>query len=169
VSIEDVKKEKTQRFVFDTYSIVELVSAMRNEEKLLFVVLPTSEKNLPTSQLVDWTDEKNMNPPRLEIEYVKKRREGVAEVSDLEFTKENGMIKLSWKNPEDEAFQGVIVVKNPFHVPCSPYDGQKLYGGKDAYTYDNFGALDESKYYAVFTYDDVPNFSQATSVFYRVD
>ena len=169
VSIDDVKKEKTQRFVFDTYSIVELVSAMRNEEKLLFVVLPTSEKNLPTSQLVDWTDAKNMNPPRLEIEYVKKRREGVAEVNDLKFIKENGMIKLSWKNPDDEAFQGVIVVKNPFHVPCSPYDGQKLYGGKDSYTYDNFGALDESKYYAVFTYDDVPNFSEPASVFYRVD
>jgi len=79
------------------------------------------------------------------------------------------MIKLSWKNPKDEAFKGVIVVKNPFHIPSSPYDGQKLYGGKDAYTYDNFGALDESKYYAVFTYDDVPNFSEPCSVFYRVD
>jgi len=169
VSIEDVKKDKTQRFVFDTYSIVELVSAMRNKEKLLFVVLPTSEKNLPVSQLVDWSDAKKLNPPRLEIEYVKKRREGVAEVSDLKFIKENSMIKLSWKNPDDEAFQGVIVVKNSFHIPCSPYDGQKLYGGKDAYTYDNFGALDESKYYAVFTYDDVPNFSKPTSVFYRVD
>jgi len=169
VSIEEIRKEKTQRFVFDTYSIVELVSAMRNNQKLLFVILPTSEKNFSTSQLVDWTDTKNVNPPRLKIEYVKKRREGVAPVSDLKFVKDNGMVKLSWKNPDDEAFRGVIVVKNPFHIPCSPYDGQKLYGGKDSYTYDNFGALDESKYYAVFTYDDVPNFSEPASVFYRVD
>ncbi len=169
VSIEEIKKEKTQRFVFDTYSILELVSAMRENQKLLFVILPTSEKNFPASQMLNWTDAKNHNPPRLKIEYIKKRREGVGCVSDLRFLNDNGTIKLTWKNPEDEAFKGVIVVKNPFHVPCSPYDGQKLYGGRDSYTYDNFGAPDESKYYAVFTYDDVPNFSEPTSVFYRVD
>ena len=169
VSIEEIKKDKTQRFVFDTYSIVELVSSMRQEQKLLFVVLATSEKNFSTSQLVAWSDTKNINPPRLKIEYVKKRREGVEPVSDLKFIKDNGKIKLSWTNPEDEAFKGVIVVKNPFHIPSSPYDGQKLYGGSDSYTYDNFGSLDESKYYAVFTYDDVPNFSRPTSAFYRID
>ena len=169
VSIEEIKKDKTQRFVFDTYSIVELLSVMRENRKLFFVILPTSEKNFSTSQMVEWTDTKNSNPPRLSIEYIKKRRESVDQVSDLKATKDNGMLKLTWNNPDDEAFQGVIVVKNPFHVPCSPYDGQKLYGGKDNYTYDNFGALDESKYYAVFTYDDVPNFSEPTSFFYEVD
>lgn len=169
VSMEDIKKDKTQRFVFDTYSILELVAAMRRNEKLLFVVLPTSEKNFPTSQMLNWTDDKNQNPPRLEIEYIKKRREGVDPVSDLRFINDSGIIKLTWTNPVDDAFTGVIVVKNPFHVPCSPFDGQKLYGGKDSYTYDNFGAIDESKYYAVFTYDDVPNYSEPTSVFYRVD
>ncbi len=169
VSVEDVKKQKSQRFVFDTYSIVELVNAMRENEKLFFVILPTSEKNYASSQLVEWTDSKNVNVPTLNIEYIKKRRDPVAQVSDLTFVKDNGMVKLSWKNPEDEAFKGVIVVKNPFHLPSSPYDGQKLYGGKDSYTYDNFGALDESKYYAVFTYDEVPNFSKPASVYYRVD
>ncbi len=169
VSVEDIKKDKTQRFVFDTYSIVELLDSMRRNEKLFFLILPTSEKNISTSQLLNWTDNKNQNPPRLMIEYIKKRREGVGTVSDLRFLKDNGIIKLTWTNPDHEAFKGVIVVKNPFHVPCSPFDGQKLYGGKDAYTYDNFGALDESKYYAVFTYDDVPNYSEVSSVFYRVD
>ena len=169
VSIEEIKKEKSQRFVFDTYSILELVTSMRENKKLFFVILPTSEKNFSTSQMVEWTDAKNTNPPRLQIEYVKKRREAVDQVSDLKFIQDNGMLKLSWTNPDDEAFRGVIVVKNPFHVPCSPYDGQKLYGGKDTYTYDNFGALDESKYYAVFSYDDVPNFCEPASLFYRVD
>ncbi len=169
VSVEEIQKEKTQRFVFDTYSIMELVSAMRENRKLLFVILPTSEKNFSTSQWLDWSDAKNQNLPRLKIEYIKKRREGVAPVSDLTFVKENEMVKLTWKNPTDDAFKGVIVVKNSFHIPCSPYDGHKLFGGNDTYTYDNFGALDESKYYAVFTYDDVPNFSKPTSVFYRVD
>jgi hypothetical protein len=51
-------------------------------------------------------------------------------------------------------------VKNRFKVPCSPYDGQKLYGGSDSYTYDNFGDKNIHKYYAIFSYDDVPNFSK---------
>ena len=69
----------------------------------------------------------------------------------------------------DAAFGGVIVVKNPFHIPCTPYDGQKLYGGKDNYTYDNFGDKNTSKYYAVFTYDDVPNFSEAVCLMYPAE
>lgn len=166
VSIEEIKKDNAQRFVFDTYTIVELVEAMKAQKKLLFLILPTSEKSFSSSQVTYWSDEKNENPPRLILEYIKKRREAIASVSNLTFIKENGMIKLSWENPSDEAFQGVMVVKNPFHVPCSAFDGQKLYGGKDNYTYDNFGSLDESKYYAVFTYDDVPNFSPVTFIKY---
>jgi hypothetical protein len=62
---------------------------------------------------------------------------------------------------------GVRVVKNPFRVPLSPYDGQKIYGGKDEYTYDKFGSLDENKYFALFTYDNVPNFSEPTWIQYK--
>lgn len=167
ICVDDIKKEKTQRFVFDTYSIVELISAIKEGKKLYFLILPTSEKSFSSSQLINWIDQKNSQPPRLKIEYIKKRREGVGKVKNLNYTIENGMIKLTWSNPEDNAFRGVIVVKNPFHIPCSPYDGQKLYGGHDNYTFDNFGALDEEKYYAVFTYDDVPNFSEATSLLYK--
>ena len=169
VSVEELKKEKTQRFVFDTYCIIEFIEAIRKKQKLIFVILTTSEKNFQTSQVVDWIDKKQQQPPRLMIEYIKKRRSGVDPVSELKFSIESAMIKLTWQNPEDEAFRGVIVVKNSFHIPCSPYDGQKLYGGKDTFTYDNFGAMDESKYYAVFTYDDVPNFSQPTVLAYRID
>ena len=66
--------------------------------------------------------------------------------------------------PDDEECKGVIVVKNAFRVPCSPYDGQKLYGGSDSYTFDNFGDKRVHKYYAVFSYDDVPNFSKAVTI-----
>jgi len=62
---------------------------------------------------------------------------------------------------------GVRVVKNPFRIPLSPYDGQKIYGGKDEYTYDKFGSLDENKYFALFTYDNVPNFSEPTWIQYK--
>jgi hypothetical protein len=96
----------------------------------------------------------------LVIEYLHKRRNPVAPVSDLGYKIENGKIKLTWKNPADKDFKGVFVIKNPFRKPISPYDGDKLYGGPDNWTYDDFGALDVKKYYAVFTYDDVPNFSE---------
>ena len=38
--------------------------------------------------------------------------------------------------------------------------GQKLFAGMDTYTFDDFGAKDLTKYYALFTYDDVPNYSK---------
>ncbi len=153
--------------MFDTYSILELISAVVEKRKLTFFILPTTENNFENSQSVDWIDEKKQTPPRLIIEYIKKRRNGVEAVKNLTYTIENGKIKLTWNNPQDDAFRGVIVVKNPFHIPCSPYDGQKLYGGKDAFTYDSFGSQFVDKYYAVFTYDDVPNFSEPIICFYR--
>ena len=63
----------------------------------------------------------------------------------------------------------MIVVKNPFHVPSTPYDGVKLYGGRDNYTYDNFGDKDIGKYYAVFAYDDVPHFSEPAVLPYNIE
>jgi hypothetical protein len=167
VSIEDIKKEPTQRFVFDTYAISQLIENIRAQKKLLFLLLPTSERSFSGSQITSWSDDKNQMQPRLKIEYIKKRRNGVQAVSNLKYEIENAMIKLSWTNPKDKDFEGVIVVKNSFHMPCSPYDGQKLFGGKDTYTFDNFGALDEDKYYAVYTYDNVPNFSEVASIFYK--
>ncbi len=107
--------------------------------------------------------------PKLVIDYIKKRQYGVEQVSGLRTSIENGMIRLDWKNPSDDAFRGVVVVKNPFHVPSSPFDGIKLYGGPDSYTYDNFGDKEVQKYYAVFTYDDVPNYSEAAWVGYNVE
>lgn len=45
-------------------------------------------------------------------------------------------------------------------------DGVKIYGGKDTYTYDNFASYAKEKYYTVFSYDDVPNFSDPISMKY---
>ena len=167
VSSEDIEQNPMQRFIFDSYTIKELLENSSKDDKFYFVMYATSQKQLCQNQNVHWLDIKRADRPKLIIKYIKKRRNGVGEVSDFKFFKEDSKIKLTWKNPTDEAFRGVIVVKNRFHVPSSPYDGQKLYGGRDNYTYDSFGATDINKYYAVFTYDDVPNFSEATSIFYR--
>ncbi len=167
VSVSDLKQNRERVLIFDRYAIEEMVSAIREEEKLMFVLSPTSEKSFVKNQNVQWLDEKRTARPKLVIEYIKKRREAPQSAENLRISKENGMIRLDWDRPSaSEGYNGVIVVKNPFRVPCTPYDGQKLYGGKDNYTFDNFGALDVNKYYAVFVYDDVPNFSAPTSVFY---
>jgi hypothetical protein len=73
---------------------------------------------------------------------------------------------LNWQLPSDEALVGSFVVRNRFHPPKSPYDGVKLYGGPDNYTYDNFANANVEKFYSVFTYDDVPNFSEPASLHY---
>jgi hypothetical protein len=46
-------------------------------------------------------------------------------------------------------------------------DGVKIYGGTATYTFDNFASFDKEKYYAVFAYDDVPNFSEPAVIKYN--
>jgi len=164
VSTLDVKTSKKQRFVFDTYTISQLIEMSKTRKKALFVLSATSEKEFTKSVDINWIDKKCINKPRLTLDYIRKRKNPPKQVENLATKIEDGMIKLTWNNPDDDGFEGVIVVKNRFRVPCSPYDGQKLYGGSDNYTYDNFGDRDVHKYYAVFSYDNVPNFSEAAYI-----
>ncbi len=164
VSVADIKSSSKQRFVFDRFAINALLNYSQDHNKIAFVILPTAQKQLCKSQTVSFLDEKKTARPSLVIKYIKKRRNPSPQVTNLRTKIENGIIKLEWENPKDEGFKGVIVVKNPHKVPCTPYDGQKIYGGGDNYTYDKFGDSKVHKYYAVFGYDDVPNFSQAATI-----
>jgi len=164
VSIVDIKDSSKQRFVFDTYAIEEMLSCANKSSKVVFLVSASSQKPFCKSQSVNWCDLKRKKRPSLVINYIRKRRNPPESVKNLRQIVENGVIKLEWDIPDDEAYKGAIVVKNPFKIPCSPYDGQKLYGGMDSYTYDNFGDKNIHKYYAVFSYDDVPNFSEASYI-----
>ncbi|WP_246033144.1 hypothetical protein [Shewanella canadensis] len=78
------------------------------------------------------------------------------------------MVKLSWTNPQSDDFVGSFVVRNRFHPPKSPLDGVKLYAGRDEYTFDNFGNANIAKYYSVFSYDNVPNYSPSAGLHYLV-
>ncbi|MDQ7059981.1 MAG: fibronectin type III domain-containing protein [Sulfurimonas sp.] len=160
VSVADLKNSSNQRFIFDTYAVNEMINSSQNGMKIEFVISASSQKDFSKSQNVKWMDSKRVKRPSLIIQYIKKRKNAPEQVQDLTYKIENGISKLSWKNPDDDGFRGVIVIKNPFRIPCSPYDGQKLYGGSDNYTLDNFGSQKVHKYYAVFSYDDVPNFSK---------
>ncbi len=160
VSVGDIKESPKQRFVFDKYAINEMLLNASINHKVVFVISASSPTSVSKFQSVEWLDQKRMKSPSLVINYIKKRRNPPVGVENLRYKIENDLIKLEWDNSKDEGCKGVIVVKNPFRVPCSPYDGQKLYGGTDTYTYDNFGDKNIHKFYAVFAYDDVPNFSE---------
>jgi len=160
VSISDLQDSPKQRFVFDRYTISEMIEMSHKHKKVLFVISASSHKGSVSCEYVSWLDSKRVKRPSLALHYIKKRKNPPQQISNLHHTLENGIVKLEWNNPDDDGFKGVIVVKNPFKVPCSPYDGQKLYGGKDNYTYDSFGDPEVHKYYALFSYDDVPNFSE---------
>jgi len=159
VSVSDIKESPRQRFVFDRYAVNEMIEMSKVKRTVLFVISASSQNEFPKAENVNWLDTKRMKRPSLTLSFMKKHRIAPKKVENLRHSLEDGMIRLDWDVVDDNQ-SGVIAVKNPFKIPCSPYDGQKLYGGSDNYTYDNFGDIELNKYYAVFSYDDVPNFSE---------
>ncbi len=166
VSVEDIKNRAKQRFIFDKHTIEEMLQNAEKNSKVVFIISSSSQKSMTRSQTISWCDSKRVKRPSLVINYIKKRRIAPDKVNNLRYSCENDIVKLEWEAPNDDGYKGAIVVKNPFKIPCSPYDGQKLYGGTDNYTYDNFGDKNTKKYYAVFSYDDVPNFSKPAFIEY---
>jgi len=160
VAQSDLNTKEYQYFNFDTLSRQALDKMHQEGKTLKLVIKPTSALGAK-NRITEWADD-----AELVVKYIPKRRHPVAPVTNLRISKENRMIKLTWDKVDDAALKGYYVVRNSFHPPRHFMDGVKLYGGKDTWTYDNFGSFDKEKFYAVFTYDDVPNFSEATVVRY---
>ncbi|KID57830.1 peptidase [Pseudoalteromonas luteoviolacea] len=158
VSNEQLRERAEHHFIFDSYSLQALERLHQAHTPFYFIIRATSESQA-TNALVNWTACQDQHPAQLNIHYITRRKHAVTAPQNLSAHVEGGVVKLVWENPEDEDFVGCFVVRNRFHPPRSPFDGVKLYGGKDAYTLDNFGNAKLSKYYAVFSYDDVPNYS----------
>jgi len=167
VSRADIQKQKTHKFIFDYFSRLALEDVHKEDKKAKFVIKPTSSdiKN----HIVEWYGKESENSVKLVVNYIQRRREPVSQISNLAYIKEKNQIKLFWENPKDKDFIGTFVVRNRFHPPKNPLDGDKIYGGPDNYTYDTFGSLDIGKYYALFTYDNVPNYSEPTIIEYKVE
>jgi len=161
VAESDLSPKECQYFKFDTFSKIALDQMHQDGKTLKLVIKPTSSLGIK-NRIVEWNTD-----VELVVKYIDKRRTGVAKVENFKVTIENKMIKLSWDKVDDEALNGYYVVRNSFHSPKHFMDGVKIYGGKDCYTYDNFASFDKEKYYAVFSYDNVPNFSEATVVTYN--
>ncbi len=161
VAESDLVSKECQYFNFDTLSKIALDEMHQEGKTLKLVIKPTSSLGAK-NRMIEW------NPDvELVVKYIEKRRTPVAKVENLTLSKENKMIKLTWDKVVDEALNGYYVVRNSFHTPKHFMDGVKIYGGKDTYTYDNFASFDKEKYYAVFSYDDVPNFSEPANIKYN--
>ena len=101
------------------------------------------------------------------VKYIKRRKNPLPSVVNLKTKIENKLIKLTWDKVDDNDLVGYYVVRNRWHIPKNPFDGVKLYAGLDNFTFDNFGSTKMDKYFAVFTYDNVPNFSMPTHIKYK--
>jgi len=167
VSANELSTTKRQLFVFDTYSLKALNTRLIGERKAAFLLRPTSAKKIAKNRYVTWEHKNPELAPKLFLHYVTKRRNPVDTITNASLKIENGMIKVMWKNPDHPEFVGVKVVKNRFRPPRNHADGQKIYGGKDSYTFDTFGAKDIGKYFAIFTYDNVPNYSEGIVLEYQ--
>jgi len=160
VAEKDLAAKEYQYFNFDTLSKMALDRLHQEGKKLKLVIKPTSAKGIK-SRVTRWDTD-----VALVVKSIPKHRQIPTKVSHLKISKEHRMIKLSWDSSADDAVTGYYVVRNSFHPPKHFMDGVKLYGGSDTYTYDNFASFDKEKYYSVFSYDDVPNFSEAESIRY---
>ena len=165
VSRADLQKNKKHKFIFDYYSCLALEDTHKNKKEAKFIIKATSSKI--KNHYVSWHNKDNKNTLKLVVKYINRNKQYTNQVSNLKLNIENNKVKLSWDNPTDSDFVGVYVVRNRFHVPSNHLDGDKIYAGSDNYTIDNFGNIDISKYYAVFTYDNVPNYSQPSIILHK--
>jgi len=163
VSSAELGKKKKHHFIFDQYSKLALEEKRKKEEEAKFIIRPTS--TLTRNHLIKWSY-KGKKSAKLMVKYIQRRKNPLPSVVNLQAKVENKLVKLTWDKLENEDLVGYYVVRNRWHTPKNPFDGVKLYAGTDNYTFDNFGSTKIDKYFAVFTYDNVPNYSNPSSVKY---
>ncbi len=168
VSNGQLKEKKTHHFIFDSYCRKQLERLHSENKPFYFIIRPTAI-SLEYNAFIDWHDEQDLNIAQLIIKYTKRLKIPPAQATQFSASVENTQLKLTWKRPDDNNLVGCYIVRNRFHPPRSPFDGVKLYAGKDEYTYDNYGNANISKYYSIFSYDDVPNYSCAVTLAYQAN
>jgi len=163
VSSAELGSKKEHHFIFDYFSKLALEEKQRQGEEAKFIVRPTSV--LSRNHSINWAN-KGEKIAKLKVKYIKRRRCPLETPINLKTVIDNKLIKISWDKIEDNDLIGYYVVRNRWHTPKSPFDGIKLYAGSDNFTFDNFGSTKMEKYFSVFSYDNVPNFSEPASIKY---
>jgi len=75
----------------------------------------------------------------------------------------DGVILVSWDNPTDTDFSGVVVRRSAVGSPSTITDGVEAYIGSGTNLVDNALNLNTTSFYSVFSYDTALNFSAATT------
>lgn len=164
VSSAELGTKKEHHFIFDHYSKLTLEEKQKNQEEAKFVIHPTSVHS--RNHIIRWAH-KGKKAAKLKIKYIKRRNHPLPSPVNLKAFVDNKLVKVTWDKIEDNDLVGYYVVRNRWHVPKNPFDGVKLYAGPDNYTFDNFGSTNIDKYFAVFAYDNVPNYSEPAFVEYK--
>lgn len=165
VSNAVLKERDTHHFIFDSHSRAVLEQLYAEGKSVRFVIRTTSSFS-DKNDLVDWNGLDGDSACELVIKYIERRMQPLDAPHNLDAAVDGNAVKVTWTNPKHDDFVGSFVVRNRFHPPKSPYDGVKIYAGKDEYTYDRFGNANLPKYYSVFSYDDVPNYSAPSSLYF---
>jgi hypothetical protein len=165
VSSAELGVKKEHNFVFDYYSRLALEEKQREGQEAKFIVRPTTV--LSRDHTISWANS-GKKSAKLKIKYIKRRKYSFPAPLNVKTTIENKLIKISWDKVESDDLVRYYVVRNRWHAPRNPFDGVKLYAGTDNYTFDNFGSTKMDKYFAVFTYDNVPNYSNPAIIEYKV-
>lgn len=168
VSNTDLKENPSHNFMLDSFCRTILEQLHADERPVHLIIRPTTPSR-ERNAIIDWHGDGDPWQAQLVIKYIERRKKALPPPSDLSAVMEDGKVKLTWKNPEHEDFVGCYVVRNRFHIPRSPMDGVKLYGGRDEYTFDDFGNPNIPKYYSVFSYDNVPNHSPPSTLKFTID
>lgn len=76
----------------------------------------------------------------------------------------DSQVALSWTNPTNSDFAGVIIQRSTSDYPRSIYEGTNVYTGSGS-SFTDTGVVNGNRYYyTIFSYDDVPNYSSGTTV-----
>ena len=85
-------------------------------------------------------------------------------VSDLIAEVLEDQVELSWKNPAEDDFAGVKIMRGDQFYPQDPFDGENILKGDYQEFTDKDVVQDRTYYYTLFTYDEHKNYSSGAIV-----
>jgi len=92
-----------------------------------------------------------------------------AEVTAFTATPNGTTMDLSWANPVDADFAGVMVRQNTGAAPATISDGVLVYDGTQTTASDSGLTEGTTYYYRAFTYDTIPNYSTGAVTQAQID
>ena len=112
------------------------------------------------------TDATVANRPKLVVTYLNTNIDNnpPGAIGNFNATPGIGQVGLSWDNPSDSDFGGVIVRRKAGAIPADPNDGTLVSDGKPSPFTDTGLEDGQIYYYAAFAYDNLRNYSKRSCV-----